>query len=290
MADLVLSPREFRLLEGLRFMPRKNFAGRVRGERLTAKKGISIEFSDFRNYAEGDDLRHLDWNVLARLDTPIVRTYQDEEDLAVHILLDVSPSMEFGEPSKLSWGRRVACAFGHIGLGGGDAVHLRLLGGGEPGAVMRGRTSYVRFARGVMGGIQVGNRGVSGAIRQFLSSTARVGLVVVISDGMDPDFPGLIKSLAGRGHEVLMIQVLSPVELDPDLEGDLRLIDSEGAGEKEITANRLTFEAYKKNLLAHNQAIRDACTSMGGRYRLMEPGDGLEVLVRDVLQREGWVA
>src|SRR6476619_4360431 len=83
-----LEARDFRVLEGLRLMPRKSFGGRVRGERLTKKKGISIEFADYREYTDGDDLRHLDWNVLARLGVPVTKTYRDEEDLAVHVLVD----------------------------------------------------------------------------------------------------------------------------------------------------------------------------------------------------------
>src|SRR5438105_6787237 len=107
-----LDPRDFRVLEGLRLLPRKSFGGRVRGERLTSKRGISIEFADYREYADGDDLRHLDWNVLARLATPVTKTYRDEEDLAVHLLVDTSSSMQFGEPSKQEAAKRYACALG----------------------------------------------------------------------------------------------------------------------------------------------------------------------------------
>src|SRR5690242_7545435 len=122
MMNLLLDSREFRLLEGLRLNPKKSFTGRIRGERLTKKKGISIEFSDYRDYTEGDDLRHLDWNVLARLETPIMKTYRDEEDLAVHMLLDGSASMDFGEPTKFEAAQRMAAAFGYVGLCAGDAV------------------------------------------------------------------------------------------------------------------------------------------------------------------------
>src|SRR6476659_4953467 len=114
----LLDPREFRVLEGLRFNPRKSFTGKIRGERLTTKKGISIEFSDYRDYTEGDDLRHLDWNVLARLEAPIMKTYRDEEDLAVHLLLDGSASMDFGESSKFEAAKRIATAIGYVGLCG----------------------------------------------------------------------------------------------------------------------------------------------------------------------------
>src|SRR6476619_6851703 len=135
----LLEPRDFRVLEGLRLVPRKSFGGRVRGERLTKKKGISIEFADYREYTDGDDLRHLDWNVLARLNTPVTKTYQDEEDLAVHVLIDVSPSMDFGEPTKFECAKRYACALAFLGLAGGDAIYTRAIGARErPLPALRG--------------------------------------------------------------------------------------------------------------------------------------------------------
>ena len=148
MSRLVLTPSEFRILEGLRFSPRKSFHGRVRGERLTKKKGVSIEFDDYREYVEGDDLRHLDWNVLARLEHPVIKTYRDEEDLAVHLLLDTSSSMSFGEPAKLEYAKRLACALGYVALCGGDAVYPRAIGAREqPLPGLRGRVSYPKLAR-----------------------------------------------------------------------------------------------------------------------------------------------
>lgn len=291
MSDLILSPREFRLLEGLRLSPRKSFAGRVRGERLTKKKGISIEFSDYRDYVEGDDLRHLDWNVLARLDTPIVKTYEDEEDLAVHLLLDASASMSFGEPSKWELGSRMAAALGYVALMGGDAVYLRIMGvREEPGGGLRGRAAYPRIARGLAGREADGVEELGVGLKRFLSSSARTGMVVLISDGMDPDLPGLLKSLAGKGHEVVFIQTLTRMEIDPDLEGDLRLLDSESGGTREITANRLTFEAYRANLRAHNDALAKACLNYGGRYGLVMADAELDQVVKNVWKREGWVA
>ena len=106
----LLEPRELRTLETLRLRPNRAYRGSSKGERISKQKGVSIEFADFRNYSDGDDLRHLDWNVLARLDTPVIRTYQDEEDIVLYVCLDCSPSMNFGEPSKLSVAQRYAMA------------------------------------------------------------------------------------------------------------------------------------------------------------------------------------
>jgi uncharacterized protein (DUF58 family) len=291
LSRLVLTSQEFRILEGLRLNPRKSFSGRVRGERLTKKKGVSIEFDDYREYSEGDDLRHLDWNVLARLEHPVVKTYRDEEDLAVHLLLDTSASMSFGEPTKLDYAKRLAAAFGYVALAGGDAVYPRAIGVRQrPGAALRGRASYPRISNWLNGLEPEGTQALSGDLRAFASSGARPGLAVLISDAMDKDAAQGVRILAGRGHEVCLVQVLSEVELRPDLEGDLRLLDVEGPTAVEITANSITLKAYTDNLTAHNTNLAEECRRMGGRYTLVTVGMPLDRVVMDVLKREGWVA
>ncbi|HXH60181.1 MAG TPA: DUF58 domain-containing protein [Fimbriimonadaceae bacterium] len=291
MARLVLTPSEFRILEGLRLNPRKSFSGRVRGERLTRKKGVSIDFDDYREYSDGDDLRHLDWNVLARLEHAVVKTYRDEEDLAVHLLVDTSASMSFGEPSKLDYAVRLACAIGYVALAGGDAVYARTLGArSRPMAAMRGRGSYPRLARWADDLKPEGEFALAREIRSFAISGARPGLAVIVSDGMDPEVFNAVRVLGGRGHEVTFLQVLSEVELRPDLEGDLRLLDVEDKSSVEVTANSMTMREYAQRLEAHNQRLVEECTRMGGRCSLVEVGTPLDKVVRDVLRRGGWVA
>jgi uncharacterized protein (DUF58 family) len=291
--QLILSPREFRLLDGLRLSPRKSFVGRVRGERLTKKKGISIEFADFREYSEGDDLRHLDWNVLARLDTPVMRTYQDEEDLALHVLVDVSPSMDFGEPSKMDSARQLATAIAYVALSSGDAVIPRPLGiRRQDVRPLRGRAGFPRLV-GWLGAIkppeEPGDR-LSVALRQFASSGTRAGIALILSDGLDPDAATAVRVLGGRGHEVWFLQILSDVELDPDLEGDLRLVDGEGGQPVEITANSFVLKEYRKRLEEHNAALAESIRRVGGRYALIRSGEPLDKIIKNVLKREGWTA
>ena len=291
MSRLVLTPNEFRVLEGLRLSPRKSFHGRVRGERLTKKKGVSIEFDDYREYVEGDDLRHLDWNILARLEHPVIKTYRDEEDLAVHMLLDTSSSMSFGEPIKLEYARRLACALGYVALCGGDAVYPRTIGLREqPLPALRGRASYPKLARWATAAEPVGTHALADELRAFAASGARPGIAMVVSDAMDADVLAGIRMVAGRGHELFVIQVLSDIELRPDLEGDLRLIDIESETAVEITANSITMRDYKTSLQRHNEALAEECRRLGGRYALVVAGTPLDQVVRDVLRREGWVA
>jgi len=290
--DLLLPPRTFRMLEGLRISPRKSQPGRVRGERLTRRAGLSIEFADYRDYAEGDDLRHLDWNVLARLDSPVMRTYRDEEDLAVHLLVDDSPSMAFGEPTKLLIARHLAAALGYIALSNGDALYPVRLGRREPPlSALRGRSSFGRFASWL--GRDVADdapTSLSSSLRAFANSRARAGVAIVLSDGLDPDAAASIRALVGRGHEVWLVQVLSDLDLEPDLEGDLRLTDGEGGAPTDITANSIALRKYRDNLHKHNEGLADSAKRGGGRYAIFETSRPLDRFIQDTLKREGWLS
>jgi len=290
--DWILDSKELRLLEGRRLNPRKSFAGRVRGERLTRRKGVSIEFADYRDYTNGDDLRHLDWNVLARLDLPIMKTYRDEEDLAVYLLVDETESMTFGQPPKIEFARRIAAAFGYVGLAGGDAVRWQRLGVREPARPFRRSVaSYFRLVVDATADTpSARGGGVADALRAFARQNVRAGLVLIVSDGLDPEIANAVRILFPRGHEVLFVQVLGPEEIDPDLEGDLRLLDSEGGSPVEITANGLTLREYRRRLEDHNSALAEAVRRAGGRYALARTDVTLEALLSGSVRREGWMA
>lgn len=287
MAHL-LDAAELRSIESLRLAPRKSFSGATRGERLTTRRGISIEFSDYRNYAEGDDLRHIDWNVLARLGQAVTKTYRDEEDLAVHLLLDGSASMSFGEPSKFECACRLAWALGYIALCGGDTVYARNVGS-APTPGMRGRPSVHRFSQWLGGLNPDSSSKLSQGLDQFVRSSAKSGIALLISDGMDPDLPRALTAIGARGHDVMFLQVLSDVELDPDLEGDLRLVDVETDSRVEITANQFALGEYRRRLQAHQSAIEVAVQKSGGRHLLIRNGQTFRSALVDGLKRYGWV-
>lgn len=263
----LLSNHEMRLLEGLRMQTRHHFGGKVRGERLVAKKGVSIEFADYREYSDGDDLRHLDWNVLARLGTPVIKTYQDEEDLAVYVVLDASASMDFGEPTKYEVAQKIAASLGLVALTSGDALLPRILGL-QPSATQRGRAAFVRFQSSIQSARPVQTSGLAAGLRSLAVSSGRLGLVWVVSDGLDPDAGHALRQLAARGHEVRLIQVLSPLDIDPDLEGDLRLIDSESEVATEVTANGPTLAEYRKRFASHQTGLSATMRRIGGMYQV----------------------
>src|SRR5437660_2613352 len=114
--DLLLSPEFMARLDQLDVMSRKLLAGKLKGERRSKRRGQSVEFADYRNYVVGDDLRFIDWNIYARLDRLFLKLFLEEEDLSLYILLDVSTSCDYGEPSKAMYLKRVAASVGDIGL------------------------------------------------------------------------------------------------------------------------------------------------------------------------------
>ena len=182
---------------------------------MTQTKGVSIEFADYREYAEGDDLRHLDWNVLARLGTPVTKTYRDEEDLAVHLLIDGSASMSFGEPTKWETACALGAALGFAALTSGDAVFPRLLGHRqEPMGALRSRSGFPRLAAWATTAKPEGANALDTELRAFAASGARTGLVVLLTDALHPSAPQALRILAGRGHEVWLVQVLSDTEIE----------------------------------------------------------------------------
>ena len=126
-----------RRLEQLELASRRLTAGRMKGERRSVRRGQSVEFADYRNYAAGDDLRQLDWNVYARLEKLFVKLFVEEEDVTVHILVDASRSMDYGEPNKLDAARRAAAALGYLGLASMDRVSVAFLGDGAATACGR---------------------------------------------------------------------------------------------------------------------------------------------------------
>src|SRR5690606_29435590 len=111
-------------LDRLDVMSRKMLRGRQQGERRSKKKGQSVEFADYRNYVVGDDLRRIDWNLYARLDKLFLRLFMEEEDLSVSIVVDTTASMDYGDPGKLLYAKRVAAALGYIGLVHYNRVNL----------------------------------------------------------------------------------------------------------------------------------------------------------------------
>jgi uncharacterized protein (DUF58 family) len=238
-------------LERLSLLSRRSFRGRVKGERRSPRKGISVEFSDFRPYGVGDDLRYVDWNVYARLDRLYLKLFVDEEDLCLHLLVDGSASMGFGEPSKLGYAARLAAALGFVGLVGLERVGVavvrdRMAEGFNP---TRGRSQVLPLLD-FLGRLRPGGgTSLNDGLAAYALRSREAGLAVLVSDLMDPGgYERGLKALLERRFDVHVIQVLAGEEMNPAFGGDLRLLDSETGEQRDLTLDGEALREYHERL------------------------------------------
>ncbi len=222
-----------RKLERLALVASQVRAGVMKGERRSTRRGTSIEFADYRNYTSGDDLRRIDWNVFARLERPFIKLLEEEEDLAVHLLIDASASMNWpSDPllpdHKFTFARRVAAGLGHIALGSGDRLTLTALRStvNATWGPHRGRGFTLDLLNFLTRLPTAGTTQLNSALRAYAAHGSRSGLCLILSDLMSPGgWQDGVTALQGRGYEVTLIHLLAPDEVNPQFVGDLRLID-----------------------------------------------------------------
>ena len=286
----LLTPDFLRRLEALELVSRRVRAGRMKGDRLSKRKGRGSEFADFRPYTIGDDLRLLDWNLFGRLEKLFLRVYLEEEDLSVHLLIDNSGSMEYGTPSKLRYAKQVAAALGFVGLINLDRVCIETVGGDRGGRspVFRGRPSLPRLLKVIDNIPAAGGGELNRSLRNFSLRTSGRGIAIVLSDFMDKDgFEDGLKMLAARNLDVYAIHILSEEEISPPFTGDLKFTDIEDGDQAEVTISAPLLERYKKTLDAFRGSVNQFCTKRGMSYLFTSNQVPFEKLVLGYLRNRG---
>lgn len=273
-------------------------AGQVKGERRSTKHGSSVEFADYRKYTQGDDLRRVDWNVYARLERPFVKLLEEEEDLAVHLLVDASKSMEWGEGdyNKLDYALILAAALGYIALAAGDRLTVTILRAlaPEPKArrfgPARGRGHVLRLLEFLDEQAGQGQTDLEAQLRDYAHLGGRAGLAFLITDLFSPTgYQTGLSALQSRGYEVSVLHLLSPDELDPPLAGDLRLVDIESGQGQDVTLDGSLRDLYRRRVAAWRDEIEAYCLRRGVHYVPIVTSTAWDRLVLFHLRRQGLV-
>jgi uncharacterized protein (DUF58 family) len=288
----LLTPELLAQLERLELVTRKVFRGRMKGERRSKRKGQSVEFADFRNYVPGDDLRLLDWNLYARLDKLIVKLFLEEEDLHFYTLIDASASMDFGDPTKLHYAKQLAAALGFIGLVRADRVRVETLGqpASQRGPALRGRHSAWRMLDHI-GSIQPGEAtSLAAGVKNFCVRNPGKGIVLLISDLMDKEgYESALRYFVSHEMDCYVVHLLSQEELEPEVKGDLKLVDCEDQDIAEITVSAPLLARYQQTLSAFTRGAQDFCRRRGIHYMLANNRLPVADLVGHHLRRRGLV-
>ena len=251
-------------IERLRLVAKRLSWAGAKGEHAVSRKGFSLEFSDYRNYHPGDDLRYVDWNIYRRLERLLVKVFTAEEEMNIYLLVDTSRSMAQGSPAKIDYARRVAAALGYIGLknldrvGGASfatALHTPLTFG-------RGRKQILRLFN-FLGGLSCsGATDLRLSVRSFCRLFPHPGLVIVVSDLFDPaGWRAALQELAIKKHQILLVHILDEQESSPKVSGDITLRDVEGGHERKIFLDAELVRRYQQELRRYLGEIEAICAS-----------------------------
>jgi len=267
-AQVTLFDDEFlKKLEYLNIISKRLFAGQLRAERRTRRRGTGLEFADYRAYVAGDDFRHLDWKAYLRLNRLILKLFEEEEDLPIYFFVDSSQSMNYGQPTKLDYARRVAAALCYIGLANLDRVNVISFAEGVKAELppQRGKGRIFKIFRFLTDMNPGGETDARASFKTYCTETRRRGLAVVISDFFDGHgFENALDILRHFRHDIFVIHIASHEEIDPRLRGELLLVDAESNQAREITVTPSLLAAYRTEYLKYCEAIESYC----GRYQL----------------------
>jgi uncharacterized protein (DUF58 family) len=286
-----LSAETMRRLDHLLLGSRWTAEGGRAGRHSSVLKGASVEFRDHRDYVQGDSLRHLDWKVFGRSERYYIKQFQEETSLRVHLVLDASASMDFkhsGKITKFEFARELAAQAAYLANHQQDSVGLIIYDDEvRRWLPAKGGSRHVRHFLEALGSHQPGGRTDTGkALEALAEGMARRGLVLMMSDLLD-DPEAVFRALAHfrrRGHDVVLIQVLDPAELDLPFDGVSDFIDME-TGERLEADAALVRQAYQEAFGAAIDGFRARCGSLRVDFRIAttdrSPSDFLNELLAE---------
>ena len=256
-------------LQKKRLIVKTRKRGIHKGSRQSSKFGSSLEFSDFRVYQPGDDVRLIDWNVYGRTNKHYIKRYLDEQELSIAIYLDTTSSMREIK-SKWQLAKQLAAAFSYIVLNSEDRLYFSTVSSARVEPIKRkgavyGRKTFLEI-------LQLEEIGRAGGFIHHLLKTAakKQQLSIIITDGLEPleELEQLLKKLASFKQEIWFIQVLSTEEIEPKLSGDMKLVDSESDKIVNVSMSPVILAEYEKRLAEHNRKLERLCRKFGGHYLL----------------------
>ena len=266
--DKTLFDDEFlRRLQGLALLARQLARQQNLAQRKSSQRGANVEFAEYRPFQPGDDWKHIDWNAYARWRTLVLKLYVEEKDLPVHILLDNSLSMDWGDPRKFDQARRLAAGLSYLALDRHDRTSLVPLAGSEtPGlGTVRGMGRFY----GILGQLSAlpvldPGRSLEQMADQWLRRRPETGITIVISDlwGKDlSDAQKMIDRLRYARHEVMVVQTIDPSELTPGDVGEFLLQDQEDGRQRRITIDQKEKKRFQQRVTDYLTKLQRFCRS-----------------------------
>lgn len=270
----------FSKLATLRMSSKMKMTAGMSGGRKSSLKGNSVEFSDFREYILGDDIRKIDWNAYGRMDRLFIKLFQEEKEGIFRIFLDGSKSMDYGEKKKSVLARRIAGMLSYVVLNNLDRVYLTKLGDSviQPGKGMTGRQSFQKLLFALENMDFYGTSSLYEGIQKCKISGR--GVTILISDFFDEEnLEEMLRYLSYQKQEIILIQTLAAEEVNPDLEGHLNLIDMEARGDLRVSMSSSVLHKYKKTLKEFQDHMEKLARKYQAHYLVVSTEDALDKFI-----------
>jgi uncharacterized protein (DUF58 family) len=275
-------------------------SGAMTGEHRGRGHASSLEVSDHRAYAPGDDFRRVDWNAFARLGTLNVKLSEPQQNVMLHLLVDRSASMEFGPPTRMEVGSQtrtkarlalqIAACLAYLALTQLDGVRIYGVHGNHLARSPRywGQGQTADALRRVQALEPGTDTDLDAALAAFLASRPERGLLVVLSDLLSPtEFKLRLRQVVAAGFEVALVHVLSELEVRPNLTGDVEIVDSETGQRRRIGATPEALLAYQHGVANWQATLAADCRALGARYVPLLAHQPIESVLFSDLRRYG---
>ena len=254
----LFDPQFLDSLNGLRLIASRVPRGGRFAEQRSQDLGSGTDFRDFRAYSPGDEFRSIDWNIYQRLGRVFLRLYEELEDLPLYLMPDISQSMFQEETPRAFAGLRATLAVASISLNQHDTVSL-IPFSNDAQLVLKstsGRTQLPRVAECLADLTAGGDTDLPTSLARLQSMKLRKGLLVIVSDFFDPQgVEAITDALRMVRHRLLLIQLTRPTDRDPDIEGDVRLIDCETGTAEDVTISSGVIERYRAAYDAFQESL-----------------------------------
>ncbi len=264
-----LEPEFLKKLERLRLVAKRISSARGKGEHLSARKGSSLEFSDYKRYHKGDDFRYVDWNVYRRLERLLLKVFIGEEEMNIYLFLDASRSMTEGAPPKIDYAKSVAAALGYIGLANHDRVGAASFSENVESQLFlgRGRKQILALFKYLRELTCHGETDLRASAKSFSLRFPSRGLVVLVSDLFDPQgCRAGFEELMRKGYEVLVVHILDESEIRLEPVGDTSIYDVESEREKRLFLDNTMVQRFHEEVQRYLEETATFCRNHSMDY------------------------
>ena len=299
MKGSILNDGFFGRLETLALELRANLGGFFGGKHLVRTYGQTVEFADYREYMLGDDIRRIDWNLYSRFEKFFLKLFTDERQMHTQIFMDCSASMGKDIPEKANYALAVAAALGYLSVHNMDKVSFRLIHGDKaenPFGTIVGKTAFFDAISALENIEFDGDSDLCNAITKCPNLGTNDGLTIIISDFFtDSNWKQAVDYLAFKKKQILLIQVLTPDEIDPLYDGRVHLIDTEATSIEDnknlkIRIDKSHQQAYAEALRDVQEDLRSFCASRGADFITVNTENPIEKMLFKELLKVGIMA